>query len=52
MEIVFYILSWAAIIIGSVFCVIGTINTDKVATAMIVREDRLTATVLATMTHP
>ena len=33
-------------------CVIGTTNTDKVATAMIVREDRLTATVLATMTHP
>ena len=26
MEIVFYILSWAAIIIGSVFCVIGAIG--------------------------
>ena len=33
-------------------CVIGTTNTDKVATAITVREEILTATVLATMTHP
>ncbi|GIT44462.1 MAG: hypothetical protein Ct9H300mP11_23980 [Chloroflexota bacterium] len=33
-------------------CVIGTTNTDKVATAIIVREEILTATVLAMMTHP
>ena len=32
--------------------VIGTTNTDKVATAMIVREEILTGTVLAMMTHP
>ena len=32
--------------------VIGTTNTERVATAMIVREDKLTDTVLAKIAHP
>jgi hypothetical protein len=32
--------------------VIGTTNTESVATAMIVREDKLTDTALAAITHP
>ena len=32
--------------------VMGTTNTDRAATAMTVRVDKLTDTVLPTMTHP
>ena len=32
--------------------VMGTTNTDRVATAMTVRAEKLTTTALATITHP